>query len=468
MTPTTAAVYARISQDRTGQGLGVGRQETDCRAWAEQHGWSVDEVYVDDDISAYSGKRRPSYERLLTDLAAGTRDGLVVWHPDRLHRSPTELETFIDLVERTGIPVGSVTAGDIDLTSPTGRMTARIVGAVARHESDHKAERIRRKHLELAEDGKVPGGGRRPFGFEKDRTTLREAEAAHIREAAQQVLAGSGVRTIASAWNVRSVPSVTGTPWSATTVKRLLRSGRIAGWREHHGLLVADAEWPAIIDLVTHRRLRAILDDPSRARAVPTNARSYLLSGFVRCAACGAAMTARPVIRKGHRYRRYACVIDRGGCNRVGIGAEPLEDLIVEAVFQRLDSPALAVTLAGLDDDGPGDELAGEIAELEHRSKELGEMFAAGEITRLEWAAARRPLQANLAAAQRKQAKAGRRIAVGPRLADTGVLRPTWPDLPLDQQRAIFDHLIETVTIAATTKANNRFDGERVDVRWRL
>ena len=50
--PLAAAIYARISRDREGAGLGVERQEADCRALAERLGWDVVAVYVDNDISA--------------------------------------------------------------------------------------------------------------------------------------------------------------------------------------------------------------------------------------------------------------------------------------------------------------------------------------------------------------------------------------------------------------------------------
>jgi site-specific DNA recombinase len=93
-----AAIYCRISRDRTGAGLGVERQEQDCRALAERLGLPVEVVLVDNDLSAYSGKKRPDYERLLEGLRAGRYSAVIVWHPDRLHRSPAELERFIDVI----------------------------------------------------------------------------------------------------------------------------------------------------------------------------------------------------------------------------------------------------------------------------------------------------------------------------------------------------------------------------------
>ena len=86
-----AAVYCRISQDREGAGLGVTRQEADCRALCERRGWTVVEVYTDNDVSAYSGKPRPNWARLIEDVRAGHIGAIVGWHVDRLTRSPREL-----------------------------------------------------------------------------------------------------------------------------------------------------------------------------------------------------------------------------------------------------------------------------------------------------------------------------------------------------------------------------------------
>src|ERR1017187_10917842 len=111
---TNAAVYVRISQDREGAGLGVQRQEEDCRALCERLGWAVGQVYVDNDVSAYSGKPRPAWQNVLQDVQGGTVDALVGWHVDRLTRSPVELEHVITLADKFGLKLVTVT-GDVGL-----------------------------------------------------------------------------------------------------------------------------------------------------------------------------------------------------------------------------------------------------------------------------------------------------------------------------------------------------------------
>src|SRR5687768_10861256 len=106
-----AAIYCRISSDPRDTGLGVERQRQECHELAAARGWEVVRTIVGNDVSAYSGKRRQGYEQLLADVEAGAVDVVVAWHPDRLHRSPLELEGFIGAVEKAGVEVQTVTAG---------------------------------------------------------------------------------------------------------------------------------------------------------------------------------------------------------------------------------------------------------------------------------------------------------------------------------------------------------------------
>ena len=149
-----ASIYCRISRDRIGAGLGVGTQEADCRQLAESLGWPIVSVHTDNDISAYSGKRRPGYQALLTEIRDGQTDAVIVWHTDRLHRSPVELEQYVAACEKHSIKTQTVQAGHIDLSTASGLMVARMLGATARYEVDHSIERQRRAKQRSAEAGR--------------------------------------------------------------------------------------------------------------------------------------------------------------------------------------------------------------------------------------------------------------------------------------------------------------------------
>ena len=461
---TRAAVYTRISSDPGNSMLGVKRQEADCRQLAERKGWQVVETYTDNDVSAYSGKRRPAYEKMLADLEAGTVNAVIAYDLDRLHRSPKELERFFDVVDAAKVKNLATVSGDIDLGTNDGRLHARILGAVARKESDDKVRRLRRKHEELAAAGRLSGGGHRPFGFEPDRVTVRKSEAKLIREAAKRILAGDSIRAVCVDWNARGIPPVVGTGgWRLSSMRRLLRSARIAGLREHHGKVVAEAVWPAIIDRPTFDRLQAVLTDP--ARLSRRSARAYLLTGgLAYCALCGAKLVARP---RGDGKRCYVCASGPGfgGCGKIRALSETLEEFVVATVLPVFDTPALIEALAADDVD---DDAADELAVVESKLGELSRMWAADELTRGEWATARKGLEARQQAAQRRLASQRGGTVVEGFIGDTAALERAWPTLSLDRQRAVLEVVLDRVTVDAAVKGRNFFDPDRVGFVWRV
>lgn len=459
---TAAAIYARLSQDRDGTQTATTRQIADCRALTEHLKWDVAGVYEDTDVTAYDRrKRRPAYERMLDDMTAGRLDAIVVYDQDRLVRHPAELERFIDIADAHGVRLAAVT-GTYDISTDVGRFIARSLGNLANMESAAKSRRIRRKHLELAEQGQLSGGGRRPFGYEADRITIRENEAAEIRDAVRRVLAGESVRGITYDWRKRRVATITGAVWSPTTVKRLLASGRISGQREHRGQITGPAVWPAIVTPEQTARLREILSSPDRNRGLGVIARSYLLTGFVRCGRCDVAMTTRPTARG---KRRYVCTQDRGGCDRCGISADHLEPLIVDAVMEHLDTPAFTAALRTEGDDDH-QALCDQLAIVESRLEELAADYYVHQlISRPEFMAARAPLETEIGRLRAAAAR-HRRLEVLDGIDNAERLRAVWPAMGLDQRRAVLAAVVASIVVEPTKRENNRFDPERVSVNY--
>lgn len=463
--PKAAAIYARISSDPEGDRLGVTRQIEDCRAMAERRGWPIADTYVDDDISAYSGKRRPEYRRMLADMRAGAVDAVIVWHMDRLHRQPKELEEFFEVCDESGVRSMASVTGDTDLATHDGRFLARILGAVSRKESDDKSRRITRKREEMARSGRVVKNSTRPFGYRDDFRTLDPVEAAAIRDAVARVLAGDSIRGIAIDWNERGIPTVKGGPWKQQVVRRLLLSARISGQSEYRGEIVATGDWEAIITPAEHDRVVSTLH--AATRSTSRVVRRYLFSGgLLRCGHCDAVLVARP---RSDGVRRYVCAKGPGlpGCGRTAIVSEPVEDHIADAVLHRLDAPGFATQLDGAtspDDDGTRANLAADRAQLDELANAYGEKL----ISFSEHLTARKPIEARIDTGKRALARLTRTEAIVPYIGDTTALRATWLELPLTRQRAIVASLVDRVTIRPAVAGRNRFDPERLEVVWRV
>jgi DNA invertase Pin-like site-specific DNA recombinase len=464
-TPQSVAIYARISQDRDGDGLGVLRQLVDCREEAKRRGWTVAGEYVDDDISAYSGKQRPAYRRMLEDVRDGTRDAVIVWHLDRLHRRPIELEEFVQTCTAAGVAHVVTLHGDFNLGSGDGLLVARLLSAVAANESDSKRRRGRRKSLEIAEAGKPHMGGPRAFGYGPDKITPVSEEAAAIVEASERALAGESLPSICRWLADSDVRTVSGKPWRTPVLRQLLLNPRYAGYRTSHGQVVGPAVWPAILSKEQSERLRDTLTDP--ARRTNRSARNYLLSGMCRCGLCGNKMFSM----MHYTTRRYLCRSghDFGGCGRMTITADPLEQIIAEAVLYRLDTPELADGLAGrTSNDARGTALQSSIDDDVAQLEELTQLYANKSITAVEWIQARKAVESRLNDSRRRLTHAAGASALQGYIGHGDALRGQWRTLNLDRQRAIVRAILEHVVIHPGRRGIQVVDPSRAQPMWRL
>jgi site-specific DNA recombinase len=465
VSPPRVGAYARISSDREGDGLGVERQLEDCERLAERKGWVIVERFVDDDVSAWSGRHRAEYQRCLAALEAGLLDGLLVYDLDRLHRQPRELEDFISLCEQLRLTNVASASGDIDLTTADGQFQARILAAVAKKESDDKSRRIRRKHEELAVNGKLSGGGSRPYGYDGDRVTVRPAEAAIVRECAKRFLAGESLRSLSVDLNERAIPTAGGSQWAPQTLRRMLGSARIAGQREHRGEVVATAEWEAIITPADSAKIRATLADPERR----TNraGRRYLLTKLLRCGHCGEALVSRP---RSDGQRRYVCASGPGfsGCGHLYLRADEAEAWVLDACFYRLDSPDFAAALTGANDDPDWGRWQEEADQAAGQLEELAAAYGEREITMAEWRAAREPIEKRLTAARKQLAKTSRTTILDGYVGNADALRAEWASIDLTRQHAIVSAIVDHVTVAPGRRGYNRFDESRLEPFWRF
>jgi len=473
---TNCVIYVRISRDREGGGLGVQRQREDCEAKARELGWNVINTYSDNDVSAYSGRVRKGYRALLAALEAGEATGVVIWHADRLHRSMSELEEYIRICEAHGVVTESVKAGHLDLATPSGRMVARQLGAVARYESEHKSERIRRKHLQNAQSGKSNGGGRK-FGFAPDGVTVDPVEAAEIVRAGETILAGGSLRGAARDLNERGITTSRGRPWGTSEVRAMLLRPRNAGLVVYQGSVIGNGPWDPIIPERQWRALVATLKDPAR-RTSPGVQPRWLGSCLYHCV-CGGVMVIATIGAPGKvKAPTYRCRDHSGeGDLHSARLASALDEFIGRVVIERL-SREDAVDLLGPSDAGVDVvALSAERSTLVNRQDEAAQLFALGRVTGMQLASVTAALSAEISAID---AKLSRAAAVNPLAAIVGTedVAATWAVLDLDVKRSIIRALM-VVTVRPARRGRppgwrrpedgqrgTYFDAESIDVRW--
>lgn len=464
-----AVIYCRISQDREGAGLGVERQLNDCTALARKLGWQIVAEHTDNDLSAYSGKPRPGYRALLADVDAGRADAVIVWHTDRLHRSPRELEEYIDVCERRKVTTQTVKAGELDLATPSGRAVARTLGAWARFEGEHKSERTRRAQLQAAQAGKWLGGAP-PLGW-----TLRPGGAAvldrpaarRIAKASSDVLAGVSLGSIVTAWNSADFTTSTGKPWNYTSLRQVLTRARNAGLVEYNGEIVAQSTWPPIVSEDTWRALVGLFAEPGRRRSQSNRAR-WLLAGIATCGreGCGAPMRSATAGRpNGGKVIVYRC--PAAGTGHVTRMAEPMDDLIDRVMRARLARRDVLDLLVDTSDPVTGDDPQGEAIALRKRLDEIADAYAAGTVTLAQLQRITDGIRGQLDdLATVAAARARGSVLSG--IANASDPVKAWTSAATERRRSVVRELLEvTVLPIPAGKWARVFDPELIRIEWR-
>ena len=471
MTNVACAIYARISSDPNGQALGVGRQIEDCEAEAGRRGWTVARTYVDNDVSATRSNVRPEYRHLLADIRSGAIGALIVWDVDRLTRTPRELEDVIDLADRHGLALASI-GGEIDLATPQGRMTARIKGSVARHETEQQSRRIRRKFQEAAQAGEPHGqvayGYRREVTHDDQgnrvsrRDVIDTQQADVIRRSARAVLGGRSLRSVVTELNGQGVPSPRGGTWSSTQLRQILLRDRNAGLRVYQGQVLGPGIWPPVYDIGTHEQVVATLSDPGR-QTNRGSTRVHLLTGIARCGRDGC--DGRMIVNKGRvqpdghqQPPAYTC----RQCTRVRRKQAAVDELVSAVIVGRLQQPdALAALSSG--DPAEVEQARANVATLEARLALAADDYADGALTgdqlrriterlRPQIEAARATITANMPT---------------PWVAGMAGLQAAerWEAAPLDVRRALIELLCEVTILPLGS--GRMFDPASVRIEWK-
>jgi len=126
-------------------------------------------------------------------------------------------------------------------------LNARIAGAVARHESEHKADRMSRRRKQQAQQG-IWGGGTRPFGWETDGVTPIPGEIVMIRRAYDIILAGGSLHSVVRMLNESGYRTTRSEDlWERQPTRLMLRRPRNAGLAVHKGVVQGPGQWDAVV-----------------------------------------------------------------------------------------------------------------------------------------------------------------------------------------------------------------------------
>lgn len=369
------AIYARYSSDLQ-RDASIEDQVRLCTGHVEAEGWAPVATYTDHGVSGASSLR-PGYQKLLEDARGGAFEVVVAEALDRLSRDQEHIAALYKQLGFASVRLITLAEGAISElhVGLKGTMNALFLKDLAQKTRRGLEGRVRQGRSggglcygydvvrEVDAAGNPVAGGRR----------INSAEAEIVRRVFREYAAGRSPRAIAHYLNTDSIPASSGRGWGQSTLNgnaeratgllnNELYIGRLV-WNRFRYLkdpatgkrvsrLNPKGQW-VIQDVpelrIVDQKLWNAVKERQSSLAQATNRRNaarpfwdrrrprYLLSGLVKCGACGGGYSMISNILLGCSTAR-----NKGTCdNRLNIRRDALETMILHGLQHHLMDPVL-------------------------------------------------------------------------------------------------------------------------------
>ena len=401
-----AAILSRISSRGQEDGTSLDTQELACLAEAVKLGYVVAPEHRWREVWTGADLERPGLSQVRAAARAGAIDALIVYAPDRLSRDPLHHLIIMKELSDCGVQLHFVLGVSDD--TPEGQLIAYIQGYTAQKERAQFTERTLRGKKAVAKSGRMPNRtGAGLFGYDYDATTkkrtINEIEAAAVDLMFRLAVSGVAVYRIAVRLNKMGILTKKGCQWRAISVRRLLQNPAFTGVQPYgknrytkvsgnkrvitpkpdEEVLILDGFSPPIVTKELFDQVQECL--AVRQARYTREHHSYLLTGFIKCFECGAAVVGAALM-KTRRYYRCRCTIPSvagmpATCKAKYIQADILEDVVWDEVCELLKNPEVLVAeLQSHFETGDGDlgqamkDLKKDILELKGQQRRLIEL----------------------------------------------------------------------------------------------
>lgn len=452
MPPTTNLPldgYVRVSRvaGRSGDSfISPAVQRATIERLAAYHGAELGEVVEELDVSGGRPIEERELGRLVRKVEAGESGGLLVWKVSRFSRDLLDGVTAASRIREAG---GRIVGDDLDSSQPMGRAILGFLLGWAEEERDARRAGWREAQVRAAARGAYIG--RTPLGYLRngDQRLVPDPAAAEAVRSAFALRARGATLAECGAELARA----TGREHSRAAVSKMFGNpvylGRISIGDIHeegtHEALTDERTWA----LAQRRGTRAERDGSLASRGI--------LAGFIRCAGCGYICSVTASGPQGARVASYSCR-GRRVAGKCPAPASATVDKVDALILPRLEAykaghrTTFADYLAAVDESARAFEAA---------NAELDAFLEAGLVSELG-----RERYTREVARRREALEEARAIWEADEVRGSALLKSDEAG-GLGRDRAIARTLLESVTLARSTRGRWQPVEERLEVVWR-
>lgn len=349
-----AALYARYSSDQQREESIVAQLRA-CREYCKRKGYNVIHEYADE---AYSGTNdnRPQFQEMLAAADAGMFEVIVAHKIDRIGRNAYDYYKNDHRLKAAGVRL-EYAAQEIS-DSPEGAMLQAVMVGVSEWYSLNLSKEIKKGFRENVLEGKTLGGIPL-YGYDVDKATkkyiINEREAVAVRQMFSMYAGGHSYGEIINWLNDNGYRTKRGRTFGKNSLHDLFHNRRYIGmsvgcknYKQKNGkrnahapddenTIIIENVCPSIIEREVFDMVQEKMKANKKRAGSFSARRTYLLSGYVFCDECGAAMSGMANVDRDGNYRRYyrcgtAVKGGKAACHNRSINADGLEALVLEKI----------------------------------------------------------------------------------------------------------------------------------------
>lgn len=339
----TAVIYARYSSDAQTE-QSIEGQIRVCEEYAKSHDILILDTYIDRAMTG-TNDNRPDFQRMIKDSAKRAWDFILVYKLDRFSRDKYATAINKNILKNNGVKLVSAMENIPD--TPEGIILESLLEGMNQYYSAELSQKVKRGNKESRRKGNLTGG-RVPYGYknENKKAVIVEHEAEVIRYIYEQYSIGVYIKDIIASLTARGI-LYCGKPFIQNTVYKILRNERYSGICTINGE-VFDKIFPRIVPQELFDKVRSKIElNKYGSRSVEV---VYLLRHKVKCGYCGQPVSADSgTSMNGEVKYYYKCLGRKRGskCQQAVIRKDVLEQLIIDAILERLRDKATMKELVG-------------------------------------------------------------------------------------------------------------------------